>query len=63
MESRRQEGVKMNDAEKLAAIAARIELLNSDDADKWSSQPRYAIEDIGRILEDLNPLSTKENQR
>lgn len=53
----------MNDAEKLAAIAARIELLNSDDADKWGASPGYTIEDIGRILEDLNPLSTKENQR
>lgn len=53
----------MNDAEKLAAIKDRIDLSHDEDGDKWSAQPGYVIEDIERILDGEEPMSTRINLR
>lgn len=47
----------MNAEEKLAAIRARIDLLQDEDADRHGASSGYAIEDIGRILEGQTPMS------
>jgi hypothetical protein len=53
----------MTDAEKLAAIRARLDLLEDERADRWGASRGCAIEDIERILNDEPPLSTVDNQR
>jgi hypothetical protein len=49
--------------DKLAKIRARLDLLEDDNADRHGADRGYAIEDIERILNGEEPMSTKENQK
>lgn len=49
--------------DKLRKIRERIELSRDDNADRHGASPGYTLEDIERILDGQEPLSTKENQK
>jgi hypothetical protein len=48
---------------RIAKIQARLDLLDDENADRHGASPGYALEDIQRIINGEEPLSTKENQK